>query len=140
MQRIGRLALIAGIVAIVVLGLGYVWGAAGRGSAEQALEQARERLDGAEARALVLEARVNLYNMNFGDASRRLEEVKDPLRRMRQRYQELGNDQAARDIDAALERVDEAQRLAGKLDPAANSKAGDALNAIRAAASRQGNP
>jgi chromosome segregation ATPase len=140
MQRIGRLALIAGIVAIVVLGLGYVWGAAGRGSAEQALEQARERLDGAEARALVLEARVNLYNMNFGDASRRLEEVKDPLRRMRQRYQELGNDQAARDIDSALERVDEAQRLAGKLDPAANSKAGDALNAIRAAASRQGNP
>jgi hypothetical protein len=79
---------------------------------------------------------VSLYNMNFGDASRRLEDAKEPLRRLRARYQDGGEGEAARSIGAALERVDEAQRLAGTLDPAANSKAGEALEAVRVAASR----
>jgi hypothetical protein len=136
MQRIGRIALIALVVALVVLGIGYLWGAAGRGAAEQALEQVRERLDAAEARGHLLDARVSLYNNNFGDASRRLEDAKEPLRRMRQRYEDLGSDQSARDIAAALERAEEAQRLAGALDPAANSKAAQALEAVRTAASR----
>src|SRR5512134_1792837 len=98
MQRIGRIALIALVVALVVLGIGYVWGAAGRGAAEQALEQVREPLDAAEDRGHLLDARVSLYNNNFGDASRRLEDAKEPLRRMRQRYEDRGRDQAARDI------------------------------------------
>ena len=38
-----------------------------------------------------------------------------------------------RSLSAALEHLDEAQRLAGKLDPAANSKAGEALEAIKVA-------
>jgi hypothetical protein len=136
MQRIGTLVLIAVIAAAVVLGLGYAWGAAGRGRAEQTLEQTLEQLDAAEARAHLLDARVSLYNMNFGDATRRFEDVKDPLRRMRERYQQQGKEQAAADIASALERVDEAQRLAGKLDVAANSKAGEALDAVRTAAGR----
>jgi hypothetical protein len=136
MQRIGRIALIALVVALVVLGIGYLWGAAGRGAAEQALEQVRERLDAAEARGHLLDARVSLYNNNFGDASRRLEDAKEPLRRMRQRYEDRGRDQASRDIAAALERAEEAQRLAGTLDSAANSKAAQALEAVSTAASR----
>ena len=136
MVRFGRLALIVLAIVIVLLGLGYAWGAAGRSTVQSALDAAKQQLDIAEARGLVLDARVSLYNMNFGDASRRLDEAKDPLRRIRQRYADDGKDDAVRSIAAALEHVDEAQRLAGKLDPAANSKAGEAMEAIRVATSR----
>jgi hypothetical protein len=136
MQRIGRLALIALGAVIVVLGIGYVWGATGRSALRSELEDARQHLDLSEARGHVLDARVSLYNMNFGDASRKLEEAKVPLRRIRQRYVDEGQDDAVRSLAAALEHVDEAQRLAGKLDQAANSKAGEALEAIRVATSK----
>src|SRR5688572_31552379 len=136
MQRIGRLALIAFVVAIVLLGLGYGWGVSGRGALQSSLDDVRQQLDLAEARGHVLDARVSLYNMNFGDASRRLEEAKTPLGRTRGRYADEGKDEAARAIATALEHVEEAQRLANKLDQAANTKAGEALEAIRVATAK----
>lgn len=119
---------------IVCLGLGYAWGASGRFTVQGALDAAQQQLDLAEARGHILEARVSLYNMNFGDASARLEDAKVPLRRIRQRAQDAGRRDAASGVDAALGHVEEAQRLAGKLDQAANSKAGDALEALKVAA------
>lgn len=136
MNRFARIALIGLITALVLIGLGYAWGVSGRAALESSLDEARQQLDVADARGHVLEARVSLYNMNFGDASRRLEEAKVPLRRIRQRYVDAGRDDAVRSISAAIEHVDEAQRLAGKLDQAANSKAGEALEAIGVATSR----
>ncbi len=136
MNRIGRLVLIGFVAAIVLVGLGYAWGASGRRTVQASLDDTREALDAAEASRQVLEARVSLYNMNFGDASRQLEEAKAPLRRLRQYYVDEGRDDAVRGASSALERVDDAQRLAGKLDQAANSKAGEALEAIRVATSR----
>ena len=132
----GRIALAAVVTLIVCLGLGYAWGASGRGLVQTALEQSRQQLDLAEARGALLDARVSLYNNNFGDASRRLEEAKVPLRKVKDRYQDAGRSDAASSIDAALGHVDEAQRLAGKLDPAANTRAGEALEAIRVATQR----
>ncbi len=129
--------ILAGVVALVVsLGLGYAWGASGRGEAEDALADARQQLDLAEARGRLLDARVSLYNNNFGDASRGFEEAKDPLGRVRDRYREEGRQDAASGIETALQRIDEAQRLSGKLDQAANSKAAEALDAIRNATRR----
>jgi hypothetical protein len=136
MRRLGRLILTALVVAVVVFGLGYAWGSSGRFTMESALDDARQRLDVAEVRGEILDARVSLYNMNFGDASRRLEEAKVPLRRIHQRYADDGRTDAARSAAAALERLEEAQRLAGKLDQAANSKAGEALEAIKVATAR----
>jgi hypothetical protein len=133
MRRFGRLALIALVTAIVVLGLGYAWGVSGRSTMQSALDDARQQLDVAEARGEILDARVSLYNNNFGDASRRLEEAKVPLHRIRQRYADAGRTDSARSAGAAIDRLEEAQRLAGKLDPAANSKAGEALEAIKVA-------
>jgi hypothetical protein len=136
MQRAGKLIL-AGLVAVIItLGFGYAWGAYGRSSVQTALDEARQQLDLAEARGHLLDARVSLYNMNFGDASRRLEEAKAPLRRTRQRFVDDDKDDAARALATALEQVDEAQRLANKLDQAANTKTGEALEAIRVATSR----
>lgn len=136
MKRIGRLLLIGFVAVIVILGLGYVWGSSGRTHLETTLDDVRQQLDLAEARGDLLDARVNLYNNNFGEASRHFEESKEPLRRTRQRYQDASRDDAARSIAAALEHVDEAQRLSGKLDPTANARAADALEAIRVATSR----
>jgi hypothetical protein len=136
MQRIGKIVATALAVLIVTLGLGYGWGASGRRTIQSALDDTKQQLDLAEARGHLLDARVSLYNMNFGDASRRLEEAKTPLRRTRERYSEARKDESARALASALEHVDEAQRLANKLDPAANTKAGEALEAIRVATSR----
>jgi hypothetical protein len=55
---------------------------------------------------------------------------------VKERYQDAGKSDAATTIDAALKHVEEAQRLAGSLDQAANAKAGEALEAIKVAASR----
>jgi hypothetical protein len=136
MKRIGRLILIGFGVLVVTLALGYFWGSSGRRTIQTTLDDVQQRLDVAEARGLLLEARVNLYNVNFGDASRKFEEAKAPLQRMRARYADDGNNESVRRISTALEHVDEAQRLAGKLDQAANSKASEALEAIKVATSR----
>ena len=127
----GRIFLIFLATLIVTLGLGYAWGASGRWTVETALLNSRQDLDLAVARTALLESRVALYNNNFGDASRRLEDAKAPLRRVKDRLQDEKESGAAAGIDTALTHVEEAQRLAGQLDPAANSRAGEALEAIR---------
>lgn len=136
-MTLGKVVL-AGLVALIVcLGLGYVWGASGRGAAEEALANTRQQLDLAEARGRLLDARVSLYNNNFGDASRSFEEAKEPLRRIRDRYREEGSREAATGIDTALQHVDEAQSLSGKLDQAANSRAREAIDAMKTATERR---
>ena len=129
----GRFFLTVVVALIVCLGLGYAWGASGRNLVQSALEESRQQLDLAEARGALLNARVSLYNNNFGDASRHLEDAKVPLRKVKARYQDGGNSDAAASIDAALGHADEAQRLAGKLDPASNTRTGEALDAIKVA-------
>lgn len=135
-MRTGRLILIAFVVLVVTLGLGYAWGASGRASAERALQEVRAQAELSEARGRILEARVSLYNVNFGDAQRQLEEARAPLARVRARYQDEGKRDAAESIAAAIAHVQEAQRLASKLDPSANTQAGQALDAIKTATSR----
>jgi hypothetical protein len=132
----GRLPLIILATLIVTVGLGYAWGASGRWSVENTLEDARHQLDLAEARGALLDARVSLYNNNFGDASRRFEDATAPLRKVKAHLQDEKKNDAASSIDAALRHVEEAQRLAGQLDPAANSRAGEALEAIKVAGQR----
>jgi hypothetical protein len=135
MTRI-KLVLAAFVAAIVIAGIGYAMGGSGRYQLQGALDETRERLDLAEARGHLLDARVSLYNVNFGDASKHFEESKAPLRRVRDRYQRVGKNAAAGSIGAAMAHIDEAQRLAGKLDQASNAKANDALEAIRVASSQ----
>ena len=131
-----KLVLAAFVAAMVIVGIGYAMGGSGRYQLQSALDETRERLDVAEARGHLLEARVSLYNVNFGDASKHFEESKAPLRRVRERLQRVGKNAAAGSIAAAMAHVDEAQRLAGKLDQASNAKANDALEAIRVASSQ----
>src|SRR5262245_46447248 len=102
----GKLVLYAGIALLVCLGMGYVWGASGRGAIQTALDDVRQQLDVAEARGHILDARVSLYNINFGDASRHFEEAKSPLRRVKERFQSARQSDEAGRIDAALKTVE----------------------------------
>jgi len=136
MLRGPKLILAVAIALIVVLGLGFAWGSSGRVTAQRALDDAKQQLDLAEGRGRVLEARVSIYNVNFGDAQRQLEEAKAPLTRARDRYQDQGKRDAADALSAALARSQEAQRLAGKLDQNANTQANEALKAIQVATSK----
>src|SRR5688500_14945137 len=131
-----RLLLSAAVAFVVTLGLGYARVASGRFSIQNALDDARQQPDLAHARGALLEARVSLYNVNFGDAARHFDDAKAPLRRVRERYQQVGKNAAAGSVTTALEHVEEGQRLAGKLDQAANNKANDALEAIKVASSQ----
>jgi hypothetical protein len=135
-MRGAKLVLTAAAVLLVALGLGFAWGASGRVTAQRALGDVRQQLDLAEARGRILEARVSLYNVNFGDAQRQLEESKVPLTRARDQYQQAGKRDAAEALSAALTHVQEAQRLASKLDQNANSQANEALKAIQVATSK----
>jgi hypothetical protein len=128
-----KIALIAVILLIVTLGSGYIWGAWGRFALGHALDDARLQLDLSEARGHLLDARVSLYNVNFGDASKHFEEAKAPLGRAQERYRTDGNSSAANSIATAMEHTTEGQRLAAKLDQTANARAEQALNAIKLA-------
>jgi hypothetical protein len=124
----------AGLLLLVIaLGGAYWWGASGRSIAQDALDSVQQRLDLAEARGHILEARVSLYNVNFGDAQRQLDDAKGPLTRARDRAQTQGRKESADALTAALGHVQEAQRLAGRLDQNANSRANEALKTIDAA-------
>lgn len=123
-----------GVLAVVVtLGIGYVWGASGRFAINNALDETKQQLDLAEARGQLLDARVSLYNTNFGDAARHFDAARTPLERARARAQDTGDTVAGGNLATALERTAEGQRLAGTLDPAANGKAAEALDAIQKA-------
>jgi hypothetical protein len=125
-----KLAGIGLVVLIVAVGLGFAWGASGRATAQSAVDGLRQQLDLAQARGDILDARVSLYNVNFGDAQRQLEESKTPLTRARDRAKEEGRTAAADALTKALGHVADAQRLAARLDQGANTRAGEAMKAI----------
>lgn len=124
------------IVVLIALGFGFAWGNSGRAAAQKALDDSKQQLDIAEARGNILDARVSIYNVNFGDAQRHLDDAKAPLTRARDRAQKQGNDDAAKALADALARVDDAQRLASRLDPNSNNQANEALKAIQIATTK----
>ncbi|MFL6281332.1 MAG: hypothetical protein ACJ731_14545 [Vicinamibacterales bacterium] len=134
-MAITRSKLFLGVVIalVVCFGLGFAWGVSGRGELQSTVDDVKQQLDLAEARGEILDGRVSLYNNNFGDASRHFESAKAPLLRVKQRYQDESKREAVASIDTAAGLLDEAQKMTAKLDPAANNKAGQALEAIKAA-------
>lgn len=118
------------LLLVIALGAGYWWGSSGRGTAQAALGGLEQELDLANARSHVLEARVSLYNVNFGDAQRQLDDARAPLTRARDRATAQSRKESAAALAAALDHVQEAQRLAGRLDQTANNRANEALKAI----------
>jgi hypothetical protein len=119
-----------GVALLVALGIGWVWGASGRLDISRSLELAELRHGLLEGRSAVLEARLDIYSVNFGEASRHLEMARSALRAADARLNDLGRQEDATRLKIALTRIDEAQRTAGQLSQDANSQAADAARTI----------
>jgi hypothetical protein len=122
------------VIAVVLVALlgGFLWGASGKSTLDRALQRSELRNELLEARGAALAARIDVYNTNFGEASRHLEDARAVSGRAVQRLQSLGRDDDMKQLQSALASIEDAQRLAGKLDLAANARAGEAAKAIDA--------
>jgi len=140
MANTARTGLTVIAVVLVALLAGFLWGAAGKSTLDRALQRSELRNDLLDARAATLAARIDVYNTNFGEASRHLEEARSVAGRAAQRLDALGRDDDLKQLQSALGSIEEAQRLAGKLDLAANTRAGDAAKAIDAVLESTGRP
>ena len=140
MANTARIGLTVVAVVLVALLAGFLWGASGRSTLDRALQRSELRNELLDARAAALAARIDLYNTNFGEASRHLEDARSVAGRAAQRLDALGRDDDLKRLQSALGSIEEAQRLAAKLDLAANARTGDAAKAIDAVLESTGRP
>ena len=119
-----------GVALLVAVGAGWVWGASGRSDISRALRAAELRDGLLDGRTAVLDARLDIYSVNFGEASRHLEAARTALRAAVPRLNELSRVEDAKRVEAALTRIDEAQRMAGLLNQDANAVSADAAKTI----------
>ena len=123
--------ILGGIAAVLIALLaGFLWGASGKSTIERALERAELRNELNAARIAALAARVDIYNTNFGDASGHLEDARASVTRAIQRLESLDRDAEAQRLQSALGPIEEAQRLASKLDLGANARTAEAIKTV----------
>ena len=120
---------ITGGLAVALLA-GWFWGRSGRSDAVHTLQTSELRGELLGARAAALDARVAIYSVNFGEASRHLESARGLLGRADARLKSLGRDAEVTQVQTALASIDDAQRMTGKLDQNANSRAGEAAKVV----------
>jgi hypothetical protein len=75
-----KLILAIGLAVLVAGGAGWVWGASGQSDVTRALGIAELRDELREGRAAVLDAQLDIYSVNFGEASRHFEAARSALR------------------------------------------------------------
>ena len=138
MDAMTKLVLGIAVGLAVALLAGWIWGRSDRSDMARALQTSELRGELLGARAAILDARVAIYNVNFGEASRHLEGALGLLRRADERLKSLGRDDEVRQVQTALASIDDAQRMAGKLDQSANSRAGEAARMDCRRAGRRG--
>jgi hypothetical protein len=107
-----------------------MYGASGRSDAEQARRAAVQRADLNEARALVLEGNVALFQSNFGDATKRFDAARASVERIQAALRETGQAERAGRLEIVLSHLRDAQRLAVALDANARNAAEAALQAL----------
>jgi hypothetical protein len=119
----------------VVFGAGWFVGASGRAALEQDRREATALAEFATARAFVLEGRVNLFQSNFGEASRAFDAARGVVERTQARLRQLGDAGRAGQLEVALAQLRDAQQLSLALKGEAQAAADQALRAIDAVAS-----
>jgi hypothetical protein len=124
-----RILIVAALV-IAALAGSWMWGAWGRWEAEAALHAVTARARLLEARGAVLDARLDIYAVNFGNASQHFEAARTLLRDVQEQLRQAGRQDEATRLDEPLARIGEAQRMAGNLDQGANSHAAAAAASI----------
>jgi len=128
------------LAVLVALLAGFVWGASGKSTIERALERAELRNELLEARGAALAARTDIYNTNFGEASRNLEEARGAVTRAVQRLERVDRQDEMQRLQGALGPIEEAQRLASTLDLGANARAAEAVRTVDSVLETTGRP
>ena len=136
MPREVKTAIVAALVAVTMLGAGYLWGARGRWAAEERLEVVERQVVLGETRRLTLAGQMALTQLNFGEASGLFESARASADQAARRLEADGMLDLAGETTRAAEALGEARGLAAKLDQAAAGRASDALAALDRAAAR----
>ena len=118
---------IALLVALTVLGAGYLWGARGRWAAEERLAAVERTAALSETRRLVLSGQIALTRLNFGEAAGLFESARAASDEVARSLIQGGFEQLGAEASKAAQGLTEARGLAAKLDQAAAGRAGDAL-------------
>jgi len=118
---------------VLVLAVGWVWGASGRLELQSRLRDTELRFQISDARARLLAARVDLYSLNFGAATENLEAAKIPIQALIQRYERDGESVRLTEAQGALAAVEDARRRAAKLDASAQTTCASALAGLERA-------
>ena len=121
------------LVLVLAVAGGWIWGSSAGRSAERELAGLRLQHHLTNARSRILAARVDLYRLNFGSATTNLEEAKAPLEAAAGMLDREGDPERAAAVRSAIQAADEARRLAGKVDQAAQGPADRALAEIQRA-------
>lgn len=118
------------IALFIAFGSGWVVGRRGQSALEETIVATTLRADGSEARARLLDGRVSLFLINFGDASRQFEQAAVTVERLQAAIRERGDAERAGRLTVVLAHIKDAQRLAALLDATAQNAAIDALAAL----------
>jgi len=93
-----KLVLGIAVALAVALFAGWIWGRSGRADMARALQISELRGELLGARAAALDARVAIYSVNFGEASKHLEGARGMLRRADERLTSLGRNDEVRQV------------------------------------------
>jgi hypothetical protein len=129
MPSVKVLASIVAAVALAALA-SFFYGRSGAAVDQDLLAGVQLRLQLVEARAQVLDGRVSLYLVNFGDASRHFAFAKGPLAPARVALEARRRSELVAKLDQASKELDAAQDLATRLSQDANSRAGEAARLL----------
>ncbi len=125
-----KIGLWIGLAVLLAALAGWIFGWSSTSSLRTELAAKSLRLQLLEARTQILDARVNVYTVNFGNASRHLEYSKPPLEAASNGLKADSKVDLSQKLDQAVAFVNEAQQLAVKFSQDANSRAGDAARLI----------
>lgn len=127
------------LVALTVLGAGYLWGARGRWAAQERLTVVERQASLSETRRLALAGQLALTRLNFGEASGLFESARAGADSAARALEQDGLPDVAGEATKAAQALMEARGLSAKLDQAAAGKASDAVAMLdRAAAALPG--
>ena len=119
--------------AVILLGAGWLWGSSGRWDAEAGLRDNQLRLRLADARGALALSRVDLFELNYGQASRHLQQAKDALNEVLGQLGSSAQKPMSDAVREALAKTVEAQQLAASVNTTANERAAEALKSLERA-------
>lgn len=130
MNRRLRAVLSVAVALLIALGTGWIWGASGRSTLATSLRDTQLNLELAEARGDLLQARTDLFEVNFGNAGRRLQSAKVRLQTARTLLEQMDREDEAERLNGAIADVERAQQQAASVDQSANSAVARAVGSL----------